>query len=52
VASGARTFRVPRPPILGARSFMGDMFDEIVRAHDLVMYRASCPLNLEQYRDV
>jgi hypothetical protein len=46
VASGARTFRVPRPPILGARSFMCDMLLEKLRAHDLVMYRVSCPLNL------
>jgi hypothetical protein len=26
VASGARTLRVPRPRISGARSLMGDMF--------------------------
>jgi hypothetical protein len=46
VALGARTFRVPLPPISGTRSFMGDMFVETVRVHNLVMYHASCPLNL------
>jgi len=46
VASGARTLRVPRPRISGARSLMGDMFFlERLRAHDLVMYSVSCPLN-------
>jgi hypothetical protein len=47
VASGARTFRVLLPPISGARSFMGDMLLEKLQAQDLVLYRASYPLNLE-----
>jgi hypothetical protein len=45
VASGTRIFRVPRLPISGARSFMDDILLEKFRAHDLVMYRASRPLN-------
>jgi hypothetical protein len=47
VASGARIFRVPRPLISGARSFMGDMSLVKLRVHDLVLYRASCPLDPE-----
>jgi len=47
VTSGARIFQVPRPPISGARSFIGNMSLVKLRAHDLVLYSASCPLDLE-----
>jgi hypothetical protein len=46
VASGAQILRAPRQPISGARSFMGVKFLEKLRAHDLAMYCALCPLNL------
>jgi hypothetical protein len=45
VASGAQIFRVSLPLISGARSFMGDMSLVKLRAHSLVLYRASCPLD-------
>jgi hypothetical protein len=31
---------------------MGDIFLERLRAHDLVMYSVSCPLNPGQFRDI
>jgi hypothetical protein len=45
VASGARTFRVPRPLISGAQFYMGDMSLMKLQVHDLVLYRALCPLD-------
>jgi hypothetical protein len=45
LVSGIRIFQVSRPLISGARSFMGDMSLVKLRAYDLVLYRASCPLD-------
>jgi hypothetical protein len=52
VASGAQIFSVPRPLISGARSYMGDMSLVKLRAHDLVLYRVSCPLDPGYSRDI
>jgi hypothetical protein len=54
VASGVRIFRVRAPRLLisGARSYVGDMSLVKLRAHDLVLYRVSCPLDLRYYQDI
>jgi hypothetical protein len=45
VALVAWIFRVSRPLISGARSFMDDMSLVKLRAHELVLYSALCPLD-------
>jgi len=52
VTSGARIFRIPRPLISGARSYIGDMSLVKLQAHNLVLYRASCPLDPKYSRDI